>query len=235
MTGFNEVNQITRIPLQDWSVLMKRTILIVLSLLLAACGIALLYSCGGSGSNAGTTYYADADGDGFGNASSFQVLDSPQAGWILDSTDCEDDAAFGFSINPSASEECDDWIDNDCNDLMDCYDVGSCAGTTACLGCNDTDTDGYYEAALNCPGGNDCADADSTVNPGVDLDGDGYHACEDCDDGEPLAGRERSRCATASMMTATGLSMRGSILTRTATLPAAAIVMMRIPKSMPEQ
>ena len=65
-------------------------------------GIAFLVlaACGGGGGGGGTsaTYYSDTDGDGYGDVGNSQVLDSPQAGWVLDSTDCDDTPITGASL-----------------------------------------------------------------------------------------------------------------------------------------
>ena len=73
----------------------------------------IYFSCGSGGTGSGTTYFADVDGDGFGDVNNSQILDEPQAGWVLDSTDCDDNLVGGYSINPNASEVCDDWADNE--------------------------------------------------------------------------------------------------------------------------
>jgi len=45
----------------------------------------------------------------------------------------------------------------------------------------DADGDGFMTTA--CTDGTDCDDTDAMINPGVDVDGDGYYACgDDCDD-----------------------------------------------------
>lgn len=61
------------------------------------------------------TWFADADGDGFGNAAIDMVACDPGTGWVLDSTDC-DDAAAG--IHPGAAETCDG-LDQNCNGQTD--------------------------------------------------------------------------------------------------------------------
>jgi hypothetical protein len=61
------------------------------------------------------TYYADTDGDGFGNPSVSQQACSIPSGFVLNNTDCNDNSA---TINPTATEICDG-IDNNCNGQTD--------------------------------------------------------------------------------------------------------------------
>ena len=63
-----------------------------------------------------TPWYPDADGDGFGDASSTAVeaCEAP-AGHVSDASDCNDDAP---AIHPAAPEQCDD-IDWDCDGASD--------------------------------------------------------------------------------------------------------------------
>ncbi|MFN0274613.1 MAG: MopE-related protein [Chitinophagales bacterium] len=60
-------------------------------------------------------FYADADGDGFGNiAFLIQDIVAP-AGYVSDSTDCDDTQPLR---NPAAAEICNS-IDDNCNDVID--------------------------------------------------------------------------------------------------------------------
>ena len=63
----------------------------------------------------GTTWYADADGDGYGDSSDSQDACSAPSGYVADSTDCDDS---DNAINPGAAEACDG-IDNDCDSSVD--------------------------------------------------------------------------------------------------------------------
>ena len=84
--------------------------------------------------------------------------------------DCNDTPGLGAFLFPGNPEVCGDGIDQDCSGADDLPDV---------------DGDGY--TAVVC-GGDDCDDSDATVNPGSDLDGDGYTVCDgDCDDSEATA------------------------------------------------
>jgi hypothetical protein len=86
--------------------------------------------------------------------------------------DCDDNDA---SVKPGAAEVCDDVIDNNCDDLIDCYDTDDCGTVAACTDCTDGDGDGYYDDNIDdvCSGKNDCNDSDGSINPG---------ATEICDD-----------------------------------------------------
>jgi gliding motility-associated-like protein len=111
------------------------------------------------------TFYADTDGDGFGNATSTTLACTAPVGYVANSTDCDDSNA---AINPSAAEICDG-LDNNCNTQID-----EGVQTTFYA---DTDGDGYGDAAtttLACtaPAGyvadnTDCNDSDGAINPGA--------------------------------------------------------------------
>ncbi len=161
------------------------------------------------------TWYADLDGDGFGDATNTTLACDVPAGYVADATDCDDGR---FDVNPGATEVCDGF-DNDCDTLVDDADP-SLDTATAATWYADADADGYGDpssAYLACDGGTDvslggdCDDADAAYNPGaseldctdpndyncdgsvgaIDADGDGYYACEECDDADaavnPLA------------------------------------------------
>ncbi|NRB53502.1 MAG: T9SS type A sorting domain-containing protein [Saprospiraceae bacterium] len=69
-------------------------------------------------------YFRDQDGDGFGNAAEAisSCLTSPPMGYVWDNTDCDD---TNGSIYPSATDEADNGIDEDCSgsDLLLIYKV----------------------------------------------------------------------------------------------------------------
>ena len=56
-------------------------------------------------------YYADLDGDGFGDPTNSLLACSPPSGYVFDNTDCDDD---DVSIFPGAQEFCDG-IDQNCD------------------------------------------------------------------------------------------------------------------------
>jgi hypothetical protein len=103
-----------------------------------------------------TTYYRDADGDGYGDPNdSIHDACTPRSGYVLDNTDCDDTNA---SINPGLSEVCD-LMDNNCDGNID-------EGF-------DPDNDSLGDCLDNCP---------STYNPDqTDTDGDGWgDVCDIC-------------------------------------------------------
>jgi hypothetical protein len=117
-----------------------------------------------------TTYYVDADGDGFG--ADLGVIDTclvaAPAGYVTNNFDCDDQNP---AIYPNATEICDG-IDNDCNSLAD-------DGLTFFTHYTDGDGDGFGDATApisTCinqapvgyvDNGLDCDDGNPDINPGA--------------------------------------------------------------------
>ena len=111
----------------------------------------------------GNTYYADTDGDGYGNAASSTVACTQPSGFVSNSSDCNDNIN---GINPAATEICNT-ADDDCDGQ-----INEGVGNTYFA---DTDGDGYGNAASSAvactqPSGfvsnsSDCNDANSAINP----------------------------------------------------------------------
>ncbi len=119
-----------------------------------------------------TTWYADADTDGYGSPTSAVSACSQPTGTVTDATDCDDTA---FAVNPAATEFCDS-VDNDCDGDTDEADAAD--ATTWYI---DSDSDGYGDAssttlACDAPSGavRDATDCD-------DTDGNRY-LCTSCQD-----------------------------------------------------
>jgi len=129
----------------------------------------------------GSAWYADADGDGFGDAATSTEACEQPSGYLEDSSDCDDTDA---EVNPDATEVCNG-LDDDCDGTIDEDDAAD-AGTWYA----DTDGDGFGNAdvstvACDQPSGtvdddSDCDDTDAEVNPdavevcdGIDNDCDG--------------------------------------------------------------
>ena len=62
-----------------------------------------------------TTFYQDADYDGYGNIAILINDCLPPAGYVADNTDCDDTPITGATIHPGAEEICGDGIDQDCD------------------------------------------------------------------------------------------------------------------------
>ena len=85
---------------------------------------------------ASATYYLDDDGDGFGDAASFVLAQSPPMGYVTNSADCDDTDP---GVNPNAVEVLDN-KDNDCDGEVD-------EGLASATYYRDNDGDGFGEAA----------------------------------------------------------------------------------------
>ena len=62
------------------------------------------------------TFFKDADGDGYGNPNDSIKTCTQPAGYVADSTDCDDTKA---SVHPGATEICGNGIDDNCNGQID--------------------------------------------------------------------------------------------------------------------
>jgi hypothetical protein len=127
---------------------------------------------------ADTTWYRDADGDGFGVSTSTKLQCEQPDGYASASGDCADADA---SRSPGATEVCND-VDDDCDGEID---TDAVEVTTWYA---DVDGDGYGDpdaGVSTCDqptdyvaDAQDCDDTDATVNPETDwyedADGDGY-------------------------------------------------------------
>lgn len=127
-----------------------------------------------------TTYYADSDGDGYGDSSRTTEACSQPAGYATNDDDCDDSDS---GVHPGATERCDN-EDDDCDGTIDESTAVDATDWYA-----DSDSDGYGDSgssvtACDKPTGyvsdsSDCDDADATVYPGATELCDGLD--NDCD------------------------------------------------------
>ncbi|MDP2309564.1 MAG: putative metal-binding motif-containing protein [Pseudomonadota bacterium] len=135
------------------------------------------------------TFYADDDGDGYGDAAATHEACAAPSGYVENDTDCDDGEPLA---HPGATEVCDGF-DNDCDGHEDEDDAAD-AGTWY----SDNDADGYgvttlSRVACEAPEGfagapDDCDDARAATFPGADEYCNGYDDnCDgDIDEGESL-------------------------------------------------
>ncbi len=151
-----------------------------------------------AGASGETTWYDDADGDGYGDASSATSACEAPSGAVANATDCDD--ANG-AVSPAASEVCDS-VDNNCDGVTDTdatdlktYYADSdgdgtgdpsvtslaCSRPSGFIGnkkdCDDTDATVYTGATEVCDDAdNDC---DTVIDEGFDADGDSITDCNE--------------------------------------------------------
>ena len=134
-----------------------------------------------------TTFYRDADGDGYGDLATTTLSCDAPSGYVVDSTDCDDASA---SAHPGGAEVCDAAnVDEDCDGLSDDAD-SSVSGATLSTWYADSDADAYGGASLgdscDAPSGavatsTDCDDGDAAIHPGATEVCDAANQDEDCD------------------------------------------------------
>ncbi len=117
-----------------------------------------------------TMWWADADGDGYGDITVTKLSELKPAGYVDDNTDCNDDEP---GINPGETDLARDGIDQDCD------------GADSITWYADTDGDGYGDAGVKQDADSkpadyvrndaDCDDGDAAINPEAadDLKDDG--------------------------------------------------------------
>ena len=149
-----------------------------------------------------TTFYADTDGDTYGDIDNPILACDPSDGVVTDDTDCDDtDPAY----HPGATESCDDPTDFNCDGSVE-YDDADGDSVPACLDCDDTLDTTYPDAPEYCDDAdNDCdgetdeeardatlwyldADSDTFGDPAASVASctqpEGYvQDATDCDDG----------------------------------------------------
>ena len=148
----------------------------------------------------GVIWYADADGDGYGDSGSSTECERANPTDVLDNTDCDDNDATehpgaiwyadadgdGYG-HPLSSNACERQFPTDVLNDLDCNDSDPGINPNT-VWYEDSDGDGYGNSSATMtqctqPGGHvldntDCNDSDASEHPGViwyvDADGDGF-------------------------------------------------------------
>lgn len=114
-----------------------------------------------------TTYYADADGDGFGDPAVTELsCAGPSVGFVANNTDCDDNAlqyldADGDGFGSTTQVACGVSNNTDCDDAV--------------LNYADVDGDGFgSDTFVNCGGVLNTDDCDDNLLLYTDVDGDGF-------------------------------------------------------------
>ena len=140
--------------------------------------------------NPSVTWYADIDGDTYGDPTNWNICERANETDVLDSTDCVDSDEL---INPSAPDDLPDGIDQNCTGVD--FDIceNNCTGVD--IHGNEIEMhndgscdDGGPQADYNfCDFGLDCNDcgprsySDENCTDGQDNDGDQLIDCDDSD------------------------------------------------------
>ncbi len=154
------------------------------------------------------TWFADVDGDGYGNASSTTAACSQPTGFVNDETDCDDTS---ITTHPGGTELCDG-VDNNCDGTVDEDDAADAASWYI-----DSDGDGYGSTsttvACNQPTGHvgnaaDCNDGDGTVSPAASEVCDGVdNNCSGTVDDDLLGTESACPAQSCNAIVSAGLSI----------------------------
>ncbi|MFN7145380.1 MAG: MopE-related protein, partial [Myxococcota bacterium] len=128
------------------------------------------------------TWYADTDGDGYGDPAVVDHSCDLPRGFVVNAEDCDD---ADLAVSPAGTEVCATAYDDDCDGAADDLDAPDCTDWHL-----DADLDGYGAETSACacapfdgytaPTGDDCDDAEPLANPGgTETAGNGID--DDCD------------------------------------------------------
>ena len=149
------------------------------------------------------TFYADGDGDGYGDpASPLEACEAPP-GAVADGTDCDDAVA---AVHPDADEpDCTDPTDYNCDGAVGYADSDG-DGVPACEDCDDADPARSPYATEVCDDGDVDEDCDGRADDDDDASGaSSWYADGDGDGWAADAGASVTRCdAPAGYVAATG-------------------------------
>jgi len=146
------------------------------------------------------TWYADNDGDGYGDATTTDIACDQPSGYVTDDNDCDDTSATTY---PGADEYCDS-VDTDCDGTVD-----ESSALDADTWYADGDSDGYGDStstdiACDQPTGyvadnTDCDDTLSATNPTATEVCDGVdNNCSGTIDDDSVVLGDTSTCTALS-------------------------------------
>ena len=127
-----------------------------------------------------STFFADGDGDGFGDPGNPVQACLAASGRVSDSSDCNDASA---AVHPGALEVCNG-VDDDCNGSLPASEADADGDTVrVCAGdCNDNAASVHPGALEACNGVDDNCDGNVPASE-ADADDDGVRVCAgDCND-----------------------------------------------------
>ncbi len=145
------------------------------------------------GATGGTTWYYDADGDGYGGSATTQVACDQPASYYATSDDCDDAA---IAVNPGAAEVCEDGLDNDCDSSgLDCRYATASSLDSVGFGLDEASaaTDAWFGSGVT--GGLDVY-GDATIDVAVGASGSGGVGAVYLWDGNALTATSAGAAAT---------------------------------------
>jgi Putative metal-binding motif len=116
-----------------------------------------------------SVWYADTDGDGYGDKSSTTTSCTQPTGFVNNALDCNDGVS---GINPGATEICNN-VDDDCNDAVDDGTAtASCGDSNTCTmdSCNGGSCSHTFAAeGISCDDGDACTTGEQCDGAGLCL------------------------------------------------------------------